>query len=51
VDIELAARFAVEVAKGFGAGRLRFHDADELARLIALYGDLRRLQGPGAPGP
>lgn len=47
VDIELAARFAVEVAKGFGDRRLRFHDPDEFARLVRLYGDMRRLQTPG----
>lgn len=45
VDIELAARFAVEVAKGFGAGRVRFHDPAELERLVALYGPLTHLQG------
>ena len=51
VDIELAARYAVEVAKDFGAGHLRFHDPAELARLVRLYGEMRRLQTPGAePG-
>ena len=51
VDIELAARYAVEVAKDFGAGQLRFHDPAELARLVRLYGEMRRLQTPGAaPG-
>jgi hypothetical protein len=47
VDIELAARFAVEVAKAFGAGRARFHDAEEFARLVALYGSMRHLQTLG----
>lgn len=47
VDIELAARFAVEVAKEFGGGRLRFHDPAELDRLVALYGPLTHLQTPG----
>jgi hypothetical protein len=46
-DIELAARFAVEVAKGFGSGRVRFHDPEEFARLVRLYGEMRRLQTPG----
>ncbi|MFN7978308.1 MAG: DUF1177 domain-containing protein [Vicinamibacterales bacterium] len=48
VDIAEAVRFAIEVAKELGAGVTRFHDADEFARLVALYGDMRRLQGPGA---
>lgn len=48
VDIAEAVRFAIEVAKELGAGVTRFHDGDEFARLVALYGDMRRLQGPGA---
>lgn len=51
VDVELAARLAVEVAKGFGAGRLLFHDPDELDRLVRLYGDMRHLQTPGRASP
>lgn len=53
VDIELAARFCVEVAKSFGAGRCRFYDPDEFARLKALYGPMNHLQtmGRGAPAP
>lgn len=47
-DIADAVRFAIEVAKEFGAGQCRFYDEDEFARLVALYGDMRRLQGPGA---
>lgn len=47
VDIAEAVRFAIEVAKEVGAGTCRFHDEDEFARLVALYGDMRRLQGPG----
>jgi len=45
-DIADAVRFAIEVAKEFGAGQCRFHDEAEFARLVALYGDMRRLQGP-----
>ncbi|MBI3978037.1 MAG: DUF1177 domain-containing protein [Chloroflexi bacterium] len=48
VDIEQAARFAVETAKAFGAGRCRFYDADELARLVELYGPMTHLQTLGA---
>jgi len=54
-DIELAARFAVEVAKSFGAGRLRFHDPAELEALVRRYGTMRHLQTlgarPGEAGP
>jgi hypothetical protein len=43
-DIDLAARFCVEVAKAYGLGQARFHDPDELRRLIELYGPMTRLQ-------
>lgn len=46
-DVEGAVRFALEVAKAFGAGQCRFHDPEEYARLVALYGDLRRFQTLG----
>lgn len=45
VDIAEAVRFAIEVAKETGAGTCRFHDGDEFARLVALYGPMTRLQG------
>ncbi len=45
-DIEQAARFCVEVAKAFGAGRCHFYDPDEFGRLVALYGSMRHLQAP-----
>jgi len=43
-DIELAARFAVEVAKSFGTGRTKFHDSEEFTRLVTLYGSMKHLQ-------
>lgn len=46
-DVELAARFAVEVAKGFTGGTAHFVDHDEFARLVRLYGDQRRFQKGG----
>ncbi|MEW6522770.1 MAG: DUF1177 domain-containing protein [Bacillota bacterium] len=46
-DIEMAVRFVLEVAKEFGTGVARFYDADEYARLVALYGSMSHLQGPG----
>jgi len=47
VDIELAARFCLEVAKEFGAGRCRFYDAQEFARMVELYGPMSHLQTMG----
>lgn len=44
-DIAEAVRFAIEVAKEVGTGLCRFHDQAEFDRLVALYGDMRRLQG------
>lgn len=45
-DVEQAARFCIEVAKAFGAGRCRFHDRAEFDRLVELYGEMTRLQAP-----
>lgn len=49
VDIEMAARFCLEVAKGFGPGACSFYDGDEFERLVSLYGSMKHLQtlGPG----
>ena len=47
VDIELAARFAVETAKYFGAGSLSFFDEDQFAHLTSLYGSAAHLQTLG----
>lgn len=46
-DIALAARFAVEVAKGYGAGSLSFHDEQAFADLTRLYGSATHLQTLG----
>ncbi|MGX9229351.1 DUF1177 domain-containing protein [Streptomyces albus] len=43
-DIAAAGRFAVEAAKEYGRGVVRFHDPDEFARLVDLYGPMTRLQ-------
>ncbi|WP_136065099.1 DUF1177 domain-containing protein [Modicisalibacter radicis] len=50
VDIEQAARFAVEVAKDFTAGICQFFDAEEFARLTELYGEQTHFQHGGARG-
>lgn len=43
-DIEMAARFSVEVAKAFGQGRAKFYDPEEFTRLAELYGPMNHLQ-------
>jgi len=44
VDIEVAARFCLEVAKAYGAGACAFYDPTEFRRLLALYGPMRRFR-------
>ncbi len=44
IDIALAVRFAIEVAKEFTRGTCSFYDAAEYERLIQLYGSLAHLQ-------
>ncbi|MHC1771463.1 MAG: DUF1177 domain-containing protein [Flexilinea sp.] len=44
VDVELAARFLVEVAKDFTAGRCSFYNQEEFGRLQELYGSMKHLQ-------
>jgi hypothetical protein len=46
-DIEMAVRFCVEVAKGFGRGECAFYDVGTFERLVALYGSMKHLQSPG----
>lgn len=43
-DIALAVRYAIEVAKPFGQGRLVFYDHSEFERLVRLYGSMKGLQ-------
>ncbi len=47
IDIEMAARFCLEVAKGYGRGEFDFYDAWEFERLVALYGSMKHLQTMG----
>ncbi len=44
VDVECAARFLLEVAKDFTAGRCSFYDDAEYKKLLSLYGDMTRFQ-------
>jgi len=46
-DIELAARFCVEVAKAYGRGECAFYDEPEFLRLLKLYGSLERFKTLG----
>jgi hypothetical protein len=47
IDIEMAARFVVEVAKAFGEGKCSFYDENEFQRLVSLYGSLEHLKTLG----
>ena len=47
VDIEMAVRFVVEVAKAYGEGKCSFYDKKEFRRLISLYGSLEHLKTHG----
>ncbi|QQE74323.1 DUF1177 domain-containing protein [Brevibacillus composti] len=47
VDIALAVKYAVEVAKEFTNGTCRFYDAEEFARITSLYGSMKVLQTLG----
>ncbi|MEW6032064.1 MAG: DUF1177 domain-containing protein [Bacillota bacterium] len=47
VDVAAAARFVLEAARGYGLGRVSFYDSEEFARLVGLYGSMRRLQQAG----
>jgi len=47
IDIELAVRFSIEVAKAFGRGQCAFYDEKEYARILGLYGPMKRLQTLG----
>lgn len=46
VDIELASRFCIEVAKAYGEGKCRFYDPVEFQRLTELYGSMSHLRQP-----
>jgi len=48
-DIAEAVRFVIEVAKGYGDGRVRFYDPAEFDLLIGLYGTMHRLISMGDP--
>lgn len=47
IDIELATRFVIEVAKSLEPGLARFYDRAEFARIVRLYGPMKHLQSLG----
>jgi hypothetical protein len=46
--LEATTRFCVEVAKGFGAGQVKFYDPDQFALMQKLYGSMAVLRTGGA---
>jgi hypothetical protein len=46
IDIELAARFVIEAAKAYTAGKAKLYDQEEFDRLVRLYGTMSYLQAP-----
>jgi len=44
VDVELAARFAIEVAKNFGKKKCTFYDEKEWQLITSLYGSMEHLK-------
>lgn len=47
LDMELAVRFVVEVAKAFGERKCAFYDKEEFQKLTSLYGSLEHLKYKG----
>ncbi len=47
IDIEMAVRFVVEIAKAWGEDKCSFFDPNEFHRLLALYGSMEHLKTIG----
>lgn len=47
VDVEMAGRFAIEVAKDYSEGKCSFFDEQNYQQLLELYGECRHFQTPG----
>jgi len=47
VDVEVAARYAVETAKDFTSGICKFYDHEEFERIIDLYSSMKKFQTKG----
>ena len=48
MDIEMAVRFCLEVAKDFGRAECVLYDSAVFEQLLALYGSMKRLQTTGS---
>jgi len=48
LDLEMAVRFCIEVAKAFGQGECRFYETEEFEKIVSLYGSMSHLQTYGA---
>jgi len=46
-DIEMAGRFAIEVAKDYTDGKCKFYDEQNYQKLIELYGECTHFQTTG----
>lgn len=44
MDVEAAARFALEVAKDFTEGKCSFYDSEEYEKIVKLYGSMKHFQ-------
>ena len=44
MSLDNAARFAIEVAKAYGAGACKFYDEEEFGLIEQKYGSMRHLQ-------
>jgi len=47
IDMEVAARFIIEVAKAFGEERVSFYDHGEFRQVVQRYGSMKHLQTLG----
>jgi len=47
LDIELAARFSVEVAKDYTTNKCSFYNEENYNKLLKLYGECKKFQTPG----
>lgn len=47
MDVEMAGRFAIEVAKDYGVGKCNFYDEEEFDLLVKLYGENNRFKTKG----
>jgi len=43
MDLEMAARFCIEVAKDYGSGKCTFYDEEEFKKIVSLYGSMKHL--------